>query len=136
MMPPKISAEMQERIEVMLTKWTGKLTWAALVSKIEIEFGLEVTRQTLSTYLSIKACYKKRKSFLRGVNPSICNEITSSDVKLVQQIEHLRAEIIVLQQHNAEQLRMIERIFANANTMPNMDLRNLVKVRPEEIQKK
>ena len=53
---------------------------------------------------------------------------------LVEQIEHLKAEVAVLKRNNAEQLRMIERMLLNANAIPNLDLYALVKKRPEEIQ--
>jgi hypothetical protein len=36
---PKISAQQQRKIEIMLAKWVGKLTWDALVAKVELELG-------------------------------------------------------------------------------------------------
>ncbi|HGM6185917.1 TPA: hypothetical protein ACKP1T_006360, partial [Pseudomonas aeruginosa] len=70
---------------------------------------------------------------LRGATPSLYTKITASEVKLVEQIEHLKAEVAVLKRNNAEQLRMIERMLLNANAIPNLDLYALVKKRPEEI---
>jgi hypothetical protein len=132
---PKISAQQQRKIEVMLTKWTGKLTWDALVARVDLELGLRTTRQTLCTYAGISACYKKRKAELRGATPALYTKITASEVKLVERIERLQAEIAVLEKNNAEQLRMIERMLANAKSIPNLDLRALIQKRPEEIQK-
>lgn len=134
-MEPKISALAQRKIEIMLTKWTGKLTWEALVTRVELDFSLKTTRQTLCTYVGIATSYKNKKAQLRGASPSLYTKITASDVKLVEQIEHLKAEVEVLNKNNAEQLRMIERILLNAEAMPNVDLHALVKRRPEEIQK-
>lgn len=130
---PTISAQQQRKIEVMLAKWTGKLTWDALVTKVNLVLGLKTTRQTLCTYQGINTAYKNRKAQLRGATPSLYTKITASEVKLVEQIEHLRAENEVLKRNNAEQLRMIERMLSNANAMPNMDLNELIKRRPEEI---
>ncbi|WP_122588068.1 hypothetical protein [Pseudomonas viridiflava] len=130
----KISAQKQRDIEIVLTKWTGRLTWDALVTCVEVELGLKTTRQTLCTYLGIKACYKNRKSFLRMGGPNNRTDAVS-DIKLLDQVTNLRAEIAVLKKNNAEQLRLIERIFANASFIPNLDLRVLIKLRPEEIQK-
>ncbi|MNQ80958.1 hypothetical protein D3C85_959570 [compost metagenome] len=133
-MEPKISAQAQRKIEIMLTKWTGKLTWEALVTKVELELAIKTTRQTLCTYVGISTSYKNKKAQLRGVSPSLYTKITASDVKLNEQIGHLKAEVEVLKKNNAEQLRMIERMLLNANDIPNLDLYALVKKRPEEIQ--
>lgn len=133
MVAPKISAQQQRKIEVMLTKWIGKLTWDALVTKVHLELGLQTTRQTLCSYTGISAAYKNRKAQLRGATPSLYTKITASDVKMVERIEHLEAEIAVLKRNNDEQLRMIERMLSNAIALPNMDLNALVKKRPEEM---
>lgn len=135
MVIPKISAQQQRKIEVMLTKWSGKLTWDALVARVDLELGLKTTRQTLCTYTGISACYKNRKAQLRGATPALYTKITASEVKLVERIERLEAEVAVLEKNNAEQLRMIERMLANAKSIPNLDLRALIQKRPEEIQK-
>lgn len=132
---PKISAKQQRKIEVMLTKWSGKLTWDALVTRVNLELGMEITRQTLCTYEGINACYKKRKAQLRGATPAIYTKITASEVNLIERIERLEAEIEVLNRNNSEQLRMIERMLANAKSIPNLDLRALIQPRPEETQK-
>lgn len=136
MAAPKISAQQQRKIEVVLTKWTGKLTWEALVERIKLELDIETTRQTLCTYSGINVCFKKKKVQLRGITPSLYTVVTASDVKLVEQIERLKAEVSILEKNNAEQLRLIERIFANAKAIPNLDLRALIKIRPEEMLRK
>lgn len=132
MFTPKISAQQQRRIEVMLTRWTGKLTWEALVARVELELGLKTTRQTLCSYAGIAACYKTCKAQLRGATPALYTKITASDVKLIERIEGLEAEIKVLTRNNDEQLRMIERMLANARAMPNVDLQELIARRPGE----
>lgn len=135
MVEPKISVQAQRKIEIMLTKWVGKLTWDALVTRVELELAIKTTRQTLCTYVGIATSYKNKKAQLRGASPSLYTKITASDVKLVGQIENLRAEVEVLRKNNAEQLRMIERMLLNASAIPNLDLHALVKLRPEDIQK-
>ena len=129
---PKITAHQQRKIEVMLAKWTGKLTWNALVDRVELDLGLKTTRQTLCTYAGINAAYKEKKAQLRGATPALYTRITASDLKMVEQIENLKAEVKVLKRNNAEQLRMIERMLSNANSMPNVDLNELIRKRPEE----
>ncbi|MQT81858.1 hypothetical protein [Pseudomonas helleri] len=110
MVEPKISAQAQRKIEIMLIKWAGKLTWDALVAKVELELAIKTTRQTLYTYMGISTSFKNKKAQLRGLSPSFYTRITASDVKLDKQIEHLKAEVEVLKKNNAEQLRMIERM--------------------------
>ena len=133
MAAPKVSAQQQRKIEIMLAKWVGKLTWEALVAKVELDLGFKTTRQTLCTYTGINTSYKNRKAQLRGATPSLYTKITASEVRMVEQIEHLKAEVEVLKRNNAEQLRMIERMLSNASAIPNLDLYALVKKRPEEI---
>lgn len=132
MASPKITPQQQRKIEVILESWKGKLTWHALVTKVELDLGIRTTRQTLYSYTSIKLAYKERKALLRGATPSLYMEISSTDVELLDQIENLKAEISVLRRNNAEQLRMIERILSNANDIPNIDLYKLVQPRTEE----
>ena len=131
---PIITSHQQRKIEIIIVKWSGKLTWEKLVSKVKLELWIITTRQTLCTYVGIYTSYKSKKAQLRGATPSLYTKITASEVKLVEQVENLKAEIVVLKKNNAEQLRMIERILANANAIPNLDLYALVKKRPEEVQ--
>lgn len=134
MATPTISAKQQRQIEIMLEKWSGKLTWEALVEKVGLELKLNTTRQTLYTYAGITASYKNRKALLRGATPALYTKITASDVALVERIKNLEAENEVLKRNNSEQLRMIERMLANAKSIPNLDLRALIQRRPEETQ--
>ncbi len=133
MVPPKISSLQQRKIEVLVAKWTGKLTWDAIVQKIALEIGLVTTRQTLCTYTGIYTSYKKRKAELRGATPSLYTKITASDVKLVEQVDSLKAQVKVLERSNAEQLRMIDRMLSNASAMPGVDLNALIRRRSEEM---
>ena len=59
--------------------------------------------------------------------------ITRSDINAQERIARLEKEVRDLEEKNAQQLRMIDRIFANATAIPNLDLRDLVKERPEEL---
>jgi len=58
---------------------------------------------------------------------------TVASASLAQQVENLKAEIVVFERKNNEQLRLIERILSNAREIPNLDLRTLIKKRPEEM---
>ncbi|CDG53769.1 MULTISPECIES: hypothetical protein [Halomonadaceae] len=130
---PKISSQEQRKIEVLIHKWKGKLTWATLVERAELELGIRVTRQTLCTYTGILHAYKDKKNQLRGVPSSMPEEVTVESASLARQIENLKAEIVIFERKNNEQLRLIERILSNAREIPNLDLRTLIKKRPEEM---
>jgi hypothetical protein len=134
MAAPSISAQEQRRIELLIASWKGKLTWHLLVQAIELELGIKTTRQTLCTYAGIYAKYSKRKAALRGVSPDIARRVTLSDINAHDRIERLETEVKELNQTVAEQLRVIERMLANAAAIPNVDLGGLLKPRPEEIR--
>ncbi|MEE4129135.1 hypothetical protein [Pseudomonas viridiflava] len=129
----KLSAEDQYRIEVMLTRWKGKLTWGILTDKLEFELGICITRQALCTYIGISEKFKIAKRELRVPELRDKKALKISECKLLDQIEDLKAQVAVLRSNNAAQLRMIERILTNASTLPNLDLRDLIRTRPEEI---
>lgn len=127
-----LTSKQQRAIETLIRKWKTKLTWALLVNAVEIDLGINTTRQTLSTYISIKNEFDRKKDELRGVTPMVVKRFTKADVELVDKVEHLEAENAILKRQNAEQLRTIERMLANASAIPNLDLNQLMKQRPEE----
>ena len=132
MAAPKISSSMQKKIEKLIHKWEGKLTWELLTKRVELELGLNTTRQTLCTYTGIDTAFKNKKSVLRGATPALYKKMTASEVDLLKRIEAKEQEIKLLNHKNNEQLRMIERMLANASELPNINLYDLVKRRPEE----
>ncbi|PSV99566.1 hypothetical protein [Photobacterium lipolyticum] len=127
-----LTSKQQRDIEKLIRKWRSKLTWTLLVEAVRAELGINTTRQTLCTYTAIKNEYDLKKNELRGATSAIIQNITKSDIELAKQVEDLKAEVAVLDRQNSEQLRMIERIFANAADIPNLDLNQLVKPRSEE----
>lgn len=130
---PKLSPEDQYRVEVMITKWKGKLTWDILTDKLRLELGICITRQALCSYVAISETFKMAKKELRVPMIRDKKTLKMPESKLLSQIEDLKAQVAVLRANNASQLRMIERILTNASTLPNLDLRDLMRVRPEEI---
>ncbi len=131
---PKITEDLQFRIEKMLWLWEGKLTWALLVQKITIELGLKVTRQTLKDYNGIYNAYERQKKILRGSTPLIEKTITKADVDLVLQIKKLQAVVETQKNTINEQKRFLQRILQNATEIPafkgNLEL--LIAHRPED----
>lgn len=132
---PSITSQDQRRIEQLITNWKGTLSWKLLTKAVELQLGIKITRQTLCTYTGIYTKYKKRKSDLRGVTPEVVSSITRSDVTAQERIARLERDVRDLEEKNAQQLRMIDRMLANASSIPNLDLRVLVKERPEELKR-
>ena len=132
---PSITAQDQRRIERLISNWKGKLSWKLLTKAVELQLGIKTTRQTLCTYTGIYTKYKKRKADLRGVTPEVVSSITRSDVAAHDRIARLESAVNDLAEKNAQQLRMIDRMLANASSLPNHDLRDLVKARPDELQR-
>lgn len=129
---PKISSALQRKIEALILSWKGKLTWNKLVNQIELEIGLKTTRQTLCTYSGIAATFKNKKSEIRDIPTEITRKITTTDIKLQEKIDRLENEIEILKRNNSEQIRFIDRILANARALPNINLKALIKERPED----
>lgn len=135
MASPSISSQDQRRIELLISSWKGKLTWRLLTQSVELELGIKTTRQTLCTYSGIYAKYRKRKAALRGVTEEIASKMTRSEIGTHERIERLERHVEELNGTVAEQLRFIDRILANAAAIPNLDIGELVKSRPEEIRR-
>lgn len=135
MASPSISAQDQRRIELLISSWKGKLSWKSITQAVELHLGIKTTRQTLCTYTGIYAKYKKRKAALRGATEEMVTKITRSEISAQERIERLEIQIEELNGIVAEQLRFIERMLANAAAIPNVDIGELVKLRPEEIGK-
>lgn len=135
MASPSITAHDQRRIERLISNWKGKLSWDLLTKAIEVDFGIKTTRQTLFTYSGIYEKYKSRKNELRGATPETFSRVTLSDISANERIARLEREIRDLEMRNSQQLRLIERIFSNAASIHNIDLRDLVKERPEEARR-
>ncbi|QGT82224.1 hypothetical protein [Pseudomonas coronafaciens] len=130
---PKLSSDVQYKIEVILTRWRTKLSWDLLTEKIKFELGISITRQALCSYVAVNEQFKLAKLRLRIPEAQISPVFSASVSELCSKIEDLKAQLIVLKRNNAEQLRMLERILANASMIPNLDLRDLLKIRPEEM---
>lgn len=130
---PKLSSDVQYQIEVILTRWRTKLSWDLLTDKIKFELGISITRQALCSYVAVNQKFKLAKLRLRIPEAQIPPAFSASVSELCSKIEELKAQLIVSKRNTAEQLRMLERILANASTIPNLDLRDLLKIRPEEM---
>lgn len=86
---PSLTKEQQRDITRILHRWIGKLTWYMLVERISKSLEIHTTRQTLSTYPSIKNAYNEAKNRNRGNVKSVqaLAELSCKEVDLANIIE-------------------------------------------------
>ncbi len=125
---PSLTSKQQRAIEALIRGWSTKLTWERLAQAVHDELSIQTTRQTLHTYTGIRNEYDHKKSELRGASPQILKQITQKDVTLAEQVKKLTAENAVQKRQINEQLQLIERILANAQNIPNVDVNALVQL--------
>ena len=127
---PSLSSQQIRKIEGLIQGWTTKLTWDLLVKRIETDFGIKTTRQTLRTYTPIKTMYSDRKQELRGKPTETLIRFTKGDLDLAEQNDKLDAEITSLIKRVERQQAFISEIATMAKTNPAvMDVLERVKLK-------
>lgn len=128
-----LTSENQRNIQAIIRSWNGKLTWILLINKITKELGINTTRQTLNSYLSIKneyqlkKCNQKKEEGNILINDSYATtNLEIENMKLKEKAHQLEAKIEILEQQCGSQLKFIETIFENASRIPNLDLNYLI----------
>ncbi|HHK8568796.1 TPA: hypothetical protein ACQYCS_004461, partial [Vibrio parahaemolyticus] len=71
----------------VIALWESKLTWQRLVEVIKRECGFYISRQSLSSYISIKKEYDLKKKELRGVVTTRSNLVDKDRAALIHKIE-------------------------------------------------
>lgn len=117
---PSLSSQQVRKIEGLIQAWTTKLTWDLLVKRIETDFGIKTTRQTLSTYTSIKTMFVDRKQQLRGQPTEKLIRFTKGDMELAEKNDKLKAENAALVKRVERQQAFIIEIAAMAKTNPTV----------------
>lgn len=128
-MKKNINQRQIKKICEMIATWTGKLTWNRLTDRVAEELDLDVTRQTLDSYLVIKNEFQKRKCELRGQPAGASGGRPS--VKLsdaLETIERQKAKISLLERQATVQLEKLACALHNAQ-------RNNPPIHPDELFK-
>jgi hypothetical protein len=127
---PSLSSQQVRKIEGLIQGWTTKLTWALLVKRIETDLGINTTRQTLNTYMSIKTIFQDRKQALRGNPTEALIKFTKQDLEMAEQIKRLDAENAILTGRVERQQAFISEIVTMAKMNPAvMDVLERVKLK-------
>lgn len=117
---PSLSTQEIRKIEGLLQGWTTKLTWELLLGRMETDLGIKTTRQTLSTYTSIKTMYNDRKQILRGKPSETLIKFTNQDVRMSERVERLEAELIAANRRIEHQQKFIGEMAFIAKTNPSV----------------
>ncbi len=89
-----------------------RLTWDALVSRIEQHCGHRWTRQTLESHPDIKAAYLRRRD--AAARPKTGRQADPAEVVHQRQVESLKAEVSALKRRLAAYEEMFVRHHYNA----------------------
>lgn len=112
----------------VIALWESKLTWQRLVAVIKRECGFYISRQSLSSYISIKKEYDFKKKELRGIVTTRSDLVDKDQAALIHKVERLEVLVRQLTQERDLQLETLERIFLNASEMPNVGRQGLRKL--------
>ena len=132
----KLTRKIEIKIVAMLRQWNSKLTWDRLIMRIKVELDFDVTKPTLRKFIKITNEFGKAKSRYNGVNnlsPSTAKQISAGDVNYYEKYMNSLQEKEVMQEMLDEQYALIEKIFKNAEEIPNLSVERLIRDRPEDM---
>jgi hypothetical protein len=111
-----LDASITAEIIAILDCWVGKLTWELLLNRIESNFSLKYTRQTLSNHQDIALAFRARKKSAPK-NPRIRVSPTNPELDLaICRINALEATNARLNEENRNLLEQFVRWSYNAYT--------------------
>lgn len=132
----KLTRKIEIKIVAMLRQWNSKITWDLLIKRIKVELDFEVTKPTLRKFIKITKEFSNAKSRYNGVNnlpPSTAKQIGAGDVNYYEKYMNSIQEKEVMQEMLDEQYALIEKIFKNAEEIPNLSIERLIRDRPEDM---
>ncbi len=130
MRPKLINADDIPKIEKILNKWSGKLTWDLFADAVAKALGRpSVSKFTLMNYEPLKQAYDRRKDRLRDEKVQVVQSGDVSIDALMDEIAKLRNQIADLEAEKAQlkdnYIEMFRRWQYNLSQMPNVDLSKL-----------
>ena len=115
---PSLNTQQVRKIEKLIFGWRTKLSWDVLVQRIESDFGIETTRQTLNTYKPIKDAFRDKKQELRGAPTKEFIQFTKAEVNAYERIKSLESEVTSLEKKVDKQKAFIQLIADTAKSNP------------------
>ncbi|NVJ67085.1 MAG: hypothetical protein HWE16_11405 [Gammaproteobacteria bacterium] len=109
---PSLNDKDIRKITGLIRSWNTKLTWDLLVQRIELEFAVKTTRQTLSSYSSIKTEFQSQKQSLRLEQLTFSPNYSKQDVDLIKEVESLKNKIERLQAEKDTESRRVDQQLA------------------------
>jgi predicted nuclease with TOPRIM domain len=130
MKPKLISEDDLPKIEKLLTKWSGKLTWDLFADAVAKALGRpSISKFTLMGYEPIKQAYKHRKEWIRDEKAEVAQSGDVAVDALIEEITKLRGQVAYLEEEKARMkdkyVEMFSRWQYNLSQMPNVDLSRL-----------
>lgn len=132
-MKPKLFNEKDlTRIDGILARWSGKLTWPAFAEVVARELGRSsISEYTLMNYEPIKQAYRRRKATQRKAKNDATaplgdvtvDALITENARLRNQIEHLQSE---LKTKEVLWKETFVRWSYNLSQMPEVDMSKLM----------
>ncbi len=132
----KLTRKIEIKIVAMLRQWNSKITWDLLIKRIKVELNFEVTKPTLRKFDKITKEFGKAKSRYNGISQlpaKTAKQIGAGDVNYYEKYMKSLQEKKVMQEMLDEQYALIEKIFKNAEEIPNLSIDRLIRDRPEDM---
>ena len=127
MKPNLLNEKDLPKIEKILNKWSGKLTWDLFAEAVAIAMGRSsISKFTLMGYEPVKQAYKRRKDRLRDEKVEKSHSGDVSIDALMEEISKLKNQIVDLEDEKARlkdtYIEMFSRWQYNLSQMPGVDL--------------
>ncbi|MCM8885320.1 MAG: hypothetical protein LC541_18810 [Candidatus Thiodiazotropha sp.] len=127
-MKPKLLNEKDlPKIEKILNRWSGKLTWDLFADAVAKAMGRQsISKFTLMGYESVKQAYERRKKRLRDEKTQVAQSGDVAVDALMEEITKLRNQIADLEEEKTQlkdtYIEMFSRWQYNLSQMPSVDL--------------
>lgn len=117
---PSLSTKQINQIGKLIKNWNNefKFTWETLVLHVDAHLNIRTTRQTLTTYPSIKLAYDKKKNDLRKSKGTLSKPVSKYVDTSASKVRRLENEKNYLQEKLDAQLTFIKRVAQHAQTNP------------------
>ncbi|MBA6414952.1 hypothetical protein H4J50_02880 [Colwellia sp. 6M3] len=132
----KLTRKIEIKIVALLRQWNSKITWDLLIKRIKVELDFEVTKPTLRKFIKITKEFGNAKSRYNGATnlpPGTAKQIGAGDVNYYEKYMKSLLEKEVMQEMLDEQYALIEKMFKNAEEIPNLSIERLIRERPEDM---